>query len=100
MNDPVYPVCYSAGFKSHPYFVTHAGVLSIALPVPVVVSNFEQFYQKELNRRRQEKDKRDEEKRKEKQKKRLSQGGGLLDDMDGDEMSSMMGNGEKRPANV
>lgn len=34
--------------------------------MPVVVSNFEQFYQKELNRRRQEKDKRDEEKRKRK----------------------------------
>lgn len=77
-------------------------MLSIALPVPVVVSNFEQFYQKELNRRRQEKDKRDEEKKKEKEKKRLQQLG-LLEASEENEASAMLGNGEKsrpNPSNV
>ena len=78
------------------------GVLSIALPVPVVVSNFEQFYQKELNRRRQEQDKKDEEKKKEKERKRLQQLG-LPEGSEEDETAGMLRNGEKNrpnPTNV
>lgn len=64
----------------------------------MVVSNFEQFYQKELNRRRQEKDRRDEEKKKEKESKRLEQLG-LQEASEEDETSGMLGSGEKRPNN-
>ena len=70
--------------------------------MPVVVSNFEQFYQKELNRRRQEKDKRDEEKKKEKERKRLQQLG-LQEGYEENETTGMLGNGEKsrrNPTNV
>ncbi len=79
-----------------------SGVLSIALPVPVVVSNFETFYQKELNRRRQEQDKRDEEKKNEKEKKRLQQLG-ITEGSEEDERTGMLSNGEKsrpNPTNV
>ena len=69
-----------------------SGVLSIALPVPVVVSNFEQFYQKELNRRRQEKDRKDEEKKNEKERKRLQQLG-LLEESE--EAETMLGERRK-----
>ena len=51
------------------------GVLSIALPVPVVVSNFETFYQKELNRRRQEQDKKEEDKKKAKDERSMIRNG-------------------------
>ena len=82
--------------------MSSSGVLSIALPVPVVVSNFEQFYQKELNRRRQEQDKRDEEKKKQKETKRLQQLG-LAEGSEVDETSGMLRNGDKsrpNPTNV
>lgn len=78
-----------------------SGVLSIALPVPVVVSNFEQFYQKELNRRRQEKDKKDEEQKREKEEK-LQEKSGSSEGLD-DENTAMMSNGEnsaQSPTNV
>lgn len=84
-------------------FLIISGVLSIALPVPVVVSNFEQFYQKELNRRKQEQDKKDEEKKKEKELKRLRRNS--FDGLEDDEKTSMIRNGNERdssgsPSNV
>lgn len=78
------------------------GVLSIALPVPVVVSNFETFYQKELNRRRQEQDKKEEDKKKAKEEKNSPKSSN--DNLEEDERS-MMRNGDDRdlsssPTNV
>ena len=45
------------------------GVLTIALPVPVVVSNFEYFYTKERNRRKTEEAKKQHEKNQTEKKK-------------------------------
>lgn len=44
-------------------------MLTIALPVPVIVSNFENFYNKEVNRRKEEQLRKEEEERKRQQEK-------------------------------
>lgn len=44
-------------------------MLTIALPVPVIVSNFENFYNKEVNRRKEETLRKEEDERKKQQEK-------------------------------